>query len=160
MFLKRLILLLKSILPFGVKDIAVEYEWMPYFCSHCSTIGHSLSKCRKNKARKPTNLKQVWCPIPKDVVIEEPCTLKDIKLTYAEKEDFNKLPKEYKLLGFTIVKRSSSPKCIDVNTSYISNSNSFTAFTLLLDDISMNDDDFDTGINMMEGGRAPQTLPC
>lgn len=52
--------------PFGVKEISVEYEWVPYFCKHCNCIGHSTGKCKKNKILAQATNKQVWRPIPKD----------------------------------------------------------------------------------------------
>lgn len=59
--------------PFGVKDVVVEYEWKPHFCHHCSSIGHSTNKCRKNTIKKThAPPVQVWRPIPKEPIAPVP----------------------------------------------------------------------------------------
>lgn len=39
---------------FRVKKLAVNYEWMPYYCTHCQKIGHQTSKCKKLIPKKTT----------------------------------------------------------------------------------------------------------
>ena len=34
--------------------LAVAYEWMPYFCTHCQSVGHDVSACRRLYPRKET----------------------------------------------------------------------------------------------------------
>lgn len=48
--------------PFGKKTAAVEYEWMPYFCSQCKCIGHTVDKCKKSQPQVPKP-RQVWRPV-------------------------------------------------------------------------------------------------
>lgn len=59
--------------PYGVKDIAVEYELMPHFFHLCNCTGHSTSKCRKNADHVHKHPafppKQVWRPILIDVLL-------------------------------------------------------------------------------------------
>jgi hypothetical protein len=35
--------------------LAVSYEWMSYFCTHCQSIGHDVTACRRLYLRKETN---------------------------------------------------------------------------------------------------------
>lgn len=34
--------------------VAIEYEKLPLFCSHCKIIGHTLSSCKWQKNSAPT----------------------------------------------------------------------------------------------------------
>lgn len=50
--------------PFGVQNVKVEYEWIPHYCTHCESLGHSVNRCRKKKPHVQTQ--QVWRPVQRD----------------------------------------------------------------------------------------------
>ncbi|KAL9247574.1 hypothetical protein vseg_020992 [Gypsophila vaccaria] len=40
--------------PYGPRIQKVQYEWLPYYCSHCKRLGHQLASCRfQKKVYKP-----------------------------------------------------------------------------------------------------------
>lgn len=39
--------------------VGVEYERLPFFCSHCQVIGHSISNCNKNSHPEAKKMQQV-----------------------------------------------------------------------------------------------------
>lgn len=52
--------------PFGIKKIQVQYEWVPFYSSHCQKIGHQAHKCKKLAMNKTAPApKKVWVPVSK-----------------------------------------------------------------------------------------------
>lgn len=61
--------------------VGVEYEKLPYFYSHCQTIGHSLSVCKKKSPMYDRQDKDVKAPKDKHVHVFVPKTKVDSHVT-------------------------------------------------------------------------------
>lgn len=112
---------LKINTPYGEKEIEIQYEWVPHFCSQCNRIGHSDLKCKKKKVvtAKP---KQVLRPksvqdahaatvIPATAHQEVPADSIQSNVPIAADNKDDGVTAAHKDDGFTtVVRRSISPK--------------------------------------------------
>lgn len=157
--------------PYGEKVVTVDYEWMPHFCSHCDVIGHSLSKCRKNKvvANVKENATKVWRPVIKENPTTKSQTdLQDsvqvLESTVENTQELTTTAIDKSILlepdtsqGFTSIRRRScSPlktqtNAASVDVQEVYNSNSFSVLAQFEPD-----DDH----NKMERGGASHCPPC
>lgn len=175
---KELTTSIKMNTPYGLKEVTVDYEWVPHFCSLCDCIGHSSSKCRKQKTTAPA-MKQVWKQVSKTSGNESngnevPCDHASFKgglqenivseFNAHDQTDSQELPE----VAFThaqtvsqmnvveneftkVRKRNSSPGTKQDSLQGVLNSNSFSVLAF-----TETDDDHD----MMERGGTSQPPPC
>lgn len=152
--------------PYGIKMFTVEYEWMPHFCTHCDTIGHSSGKCRKVKQsdKAGPSVKKIWQPIPKNtpIVTTDVNSEASAKLpaeatgsvaidSITQPSDDSNLQNEDSHGFKTVKRRSRSHMKTQSVVPVVHNSNSFAA-------LDFNTSENEHSQSMMEGGGAPHSL--
>ncbi|KAL0288698.1 UNVERIFIED_CONTAM: Retrovirus-related Pol polyprotein from type-1 retrotransposable element R2 [Sesamum calycinum] len=56
----------------GVREVDVEYEWLPPKCNTCHSLGHATSACVSNKPTKPAVSVYVQKPRPTPITLINP----------------------------------------------------------------------------------------